>query len=159
MTDHKDLIERLEADMSRDEFYKAADKMCREAAAALREQQAEIERCHARLEIDREWRADSGLIAGGVLVEIPHEERASQIDGIECRDATISGLEEQLAGSQAEIERLRTPHLRSLIAHGYAPGSYMCFCGECGERHTADKRAWRCLKCAEARAALGKDGA
>ena len=31
----------------------------------------------------------------------------------------------------------------------YAPGSYWCFCGTCGRQHTADKRAWRCLECAE----------
>ncbi|MCA0846071.1 hypothetical protein [Salipiger thiooxidans] len=34
---------------------------------------------------------------------------------------------------------------------GYAPGSYFCFCGECGKQHVADKRARRCLECAEKR--------
>jgi len=36
-----------------------------------------------------------------------------------------------------------------LRAFGYAPGNYFCYCGSCGEQHTADKRASRCLTCAE----------
>lgn len=44
MTDHSDLIERLEADMTREEFYKVADKMCWEAASVLRAQQEKIDR-------------------------------------------------------------------------------------------------------------------
>ena len=32
---------------------------------------------------------------------------------------------------------------------GFAPGGYMSYCSDCGRAHTADKRAWRCLACAE----------
>jgi hypothetical protein len=44
--------------------------------------------------------------------------------------------------------------LERLISWGFAPGSYACFCSECGKPHVADKRAWRCLDCAERRADL-----
>lgn len=47
---------------------------------------------------------------------------------------------------EAKFEKLR--------AWGFASGSYHCFCSECGKTHTADKRAWRCLECAEARTDL-----
>jgi hypothetical protein len=42
----------------------------------------------------------------------------------------------------------------------YAPGNYSCLCRDCGKEHVADKRAQRCLECADKRidAALsGKD--
>ena len=45
-------------------------------------------------------------------------------------------------------------HYEKLRAWGFAQGSYFCFCGDCGKQHTADKRASRCLKCAETRADL-----
>lgn len=112
MTDHSDLIERLETPLvmsmfiSKNDLYQKQEQQREEAAAALREQQAEIERCHARLEIDHIWQAP---VDGGELVrvEIPYPDRKSEVDGIECRDATISGLEEQLADSQKEIEDLK----------------------------------------------------
>lgn len=47
----------------------------------------------------------------------------------------------------------------SLVQFGYAPGSYYCYCGECGRIHTADKRAFRCLTCAEVLAKVGPDSA
>lgn len=31
---------------------------------------------------------------------------------------------------------------------GYAPGRYLCKCHDCGEQHTADRRASQCLPCA-----------
>lgn len=40
-------------------------------------------------------------------------------------------------------------NLDPLKAWGFAPGSYMCICSECQQQHMADKRAWRCLSCAE----------
>lgn len=39
-------------------------------------------------------------------------------------------------------------HGRYLRNYGYASGSYVCTCCDCGKRHTADKRAWRCRACA-----------
>lgn len=44
------------------------------------------------------------------------------------------------------------PNYEVLRQWGFAQGSYWCYCSECGKQHTADKRAWRCLACAEGRA-------
>lgn len=44
--------------------------------------------------------------------------------------------------------------LEVLKAWGFAPGAYHGFCSDCGKTHTADKRAWRCLDCAEAKVNL-----
>lgn len=67
--------------------------------------QAEVARCHTRLEIDREFIAD---LDAGVTIErpVPMEARLSQPDGIECRDTTISELERQLSEARAEVARL-----------------------------------------------------
>lgn len=46
-----------------------------------------------------------------------------------------------------------------LKIQGYAPGYYMCRCSDCGETHTADKRAWRCEKCADAAARASEEAA
>jgi len=56
---------------------------------------AEVERCHARLEIDRHYVPNE---AGDDLIEksIPMAERAEIIDGTETRDATIREQDEQL---------------------------------------------------------------
>lgn len=72
---------------------------------------AEVRRCHARLEIDHAWRpardGETPERDGLVREPIPYERRASEPDGIECRDATIAMLQERLAWSQAENARLR----------------------------------------------------
>lgn len=51
---------------------------------------AEIERCHERLEIDHCWKMGLGDESadrfGFVRVDIPYEERFQLPDGIECRD-------------------------------------------------------------------------
>ena len=36
----------------------------------------------------------------------------------------------------------------ALRGAGYAPGRYYCICADCGQTHSADKRAVRCLPCA-----------
>lgn len=41
-----------------------------------------------------------------------------------------------------------------LRSWGFAPGSYWCFCADCGKAHTADKRARRCIDCAEVKAGI-----
>lgn len=38
---------------------------------------------------------------------------------------------------------------KHLKFYGYAPGGYLCRCGECGQQHEADKRAATCRSCAE----------
>lgn len=66
---------------------------------------------------------------------------------------------------QARPPAKRTEYIRAdtvsldferLRSQGYAPGLYLCFCGDCGKRHAADKRAWRCLECAEKRVDLSR---
>jgi len=37
---------------------------------------------------------------------------------------------------------------RDLVKFGWAPGSYICKCYTCGNSHWADKRASRCINCA-----------
>lgn len=46
----------------------------------------EIDRCHARLEIDHVWHATSG---GDIPVRVTYSDRVGMPDGIECRDETI----------------------------------------------------------------------
>jgi len=83
-------------------------KDCRRAAKVLQEKgsfftaqsiledaAAEIERCHARLEIDH------CFVMGAekeelVRKDIPYPERLNTPDAVECRDATISLLEDDL---------------------------------------------------------------
>lgn len=85
----------------------------------------EVARCHARLEIDHEYVSDAD---GNVTrQEIPHEDRANEPDGIECRDETIRLLERQLRAARAEkaeaeaammrkaLERIQ--RLSALVAH------------------------------------------
>lgn len=70
---------------------------------------------------------------------------------------TLRALLDERDAAEAEVERLReatAPGFELLREQGFAPGSYHCFCAECGKQHIADKRAWRCLECAETRAAL-----
>lgn len=52
----------------------------------------EIERCHARLEIDH-----VGVMRGDEIVRraVPYAERFDLPDGIDCRDATIDLLESE----------------------------------------------------------------
>lgn len=80
---------------------------------------AEIERCHTRLEIDREYEP-----VGETLVErsIPYADRVGTIDGIACRDATISALEERIKEQRAEIERLRLRSHRDVYKAGFDAG-------------------------------------
>ncbi|MGR3813791.1 MAG: hypothetical protein ACU0AU_06845 [Cognatishimia activa] len=53
----------------------------------------EIERCHARLEIDHEFE-----LVGADLVKraIPYADRKNTMDAVECRDMTITMLEGKL---------------------------------------------------------------
>lgn len=54
----------------------------------------EIDRCHARLEIDHVWHATSG---GDIPVRVPYSDRAGMPDGIECRDETIKIQDESIS--------------------------------------------------------------
>jgi hypothetical protein len=72
------------------------------ATAREAELRAEVERCHARLEIDHAFTAgpDDQLVQH----EIPMAERASMPDGIECRDDTIRLQDEQITRLRALLD-------------------------------------------------------
>lgn len=82
--------------------------------AATRETdlRAEVERCHARLEIDHAFTAgpDDQL----VRYEIPMAERASMPDGIECRDDTIKLQDEQIDRLRGLLDEARRLIIASL---------------------------------------------
>ena len=62
------------------------------ACRLYREARLEIERCHARLEIDHHFVMPSSGTAP-VRRETPWCDRASMPDAVECRDATIAEIE------------------------------------------------------------------
>ncbi|WP_182421995.1 hypothetical protein [Aureimonas sp. ME7] len=85
---------------------------CDDAASDLEAKDAEIASLQAKLR-EREERLEithhyvlSGNGEDLVRAEIPPEERDNEPDGIECRDATIKGLEATVASLQARIEAL-----------------------------------------------------
>jgi hypothetical protein len=49
--------------------------------------------------------------------------------------------------------------LKCLKWVGYAPGTYYVKCGECGVKHIADKRASRCIACADKAVCASLDAA
>lgn len=55
---------------------------------------AELARCHARLEIDHAYRLEGGEL---VRFEIPMDERGSFPDGIDGRDCTIAEMDRRIA--------------------------------------------------------------
>lgn len=61
----------------------------------------------------------------------------------------IAALRAEVDALEAKLVEAQAPDISALRNSGFAPGSYHCFCSECGKTHTADKRAWRCLECAE----------
>lgn len=67
------------------------------AEKSVAELKAEVDRCHARLEIDHQFLLSGDGGEDLVRVEVPIDQRANQIDGIEARDATIAELERQIA--------------------------------------------------------------
>jgi hypothetical protein len=83
-----------------------------ETIAELRE---EIDRCHARLEIDHVFTGGGKQEDGGFLrVEVPMGERKSLPDAVACRDDTIELQGEQIAelharceAAESDAERLR----------------------------------------------------
>ncbi len=111
-----DIIQQItEAIASIDENDPSAASVYREdladARAALMGNAAEIERCHARLEIDRLWhcRAIGGSDEAGNLSreEIPMSERGDFPDGITCRDETIKMLMESIKRHEARVAAFR----------------------------------------------------
>lgn len=72
------------------------------AADDKRQAEAEIARCHARLEIDHHFVMIDG--AGLERRETPIEERASRPDAVSARDETIKLLDKRIARFEAEAE-------------------------------------------------------
>lgn len=83
-----------------DEAAKLTADACTEAADRLTALEAEVRRCHARLEIDHHFILDGEDAEKLVRVEIPYEDRDWQVDGIEARDATIKELERQIEAAR-----------------------------------------------------------
>lgn len=106
MTDAKELVERLRNERPANML--SVLELHLRAASLILSQQEEIDRCHARLEIDHVF-----VAAGDDFKrrEVPMPERANMPDGITARDETIKLLDEQVASSQARIEQLE-PILR-----------------------------------------------
>lgn len=99
-----------------DNFGMEVSEAFHEAATLITAQAAEIARCHARLEIDHHFvlhpDRPTDTVDDLVRVEIPMAERSGEIDGIECRDATITELERQitaLVASNAEKDAALEP--------------------------------------------------
>ena len=69
---------------------------------------AEIDRCHARLEIDRVWHATTG---GDVPKRVSYAERNTIPDGIECRDETIKMQDERIKALEAKVAAARNAAL------------------------------------------------
>jgi chromosome segregation ATPase len=103
--DHADVLslmamlakDRQERDDARAEIARLRREVAAAEAAALEraeKAEAEVARCHARLEIDHEWRLVDGV---ETRVEIPIEDRAAAYDAVSCRDATIELLEDKIA--------------------------------------------------------------
>jgi hypothetical protein len=55
---------------------------------------------------------------------------------------------------EREKVEVRVPY--TLKDCGYAPGNYICKCSDCKKTHIADKRAWRCVSCADTMLKRGK---
>lgn len=73
------------------ESHAEMQSVSRTLAAEVRRLRAEVDRCHARLEID--------VVYVGLGMKpriVPMDERKSIPDGIDCRDGTIRLLEDEL---------------------------------------------------------------
>ncbi|MDT3378504.1 hypothetical protein RNI52_14330 [Labrys neptuniae] len=111
-----DLIERLELgvpscgmhDDNETELFDIddANNTMIEAAHALRAQDAEIARCHARLEIDYEYNVDVTKHEFA-RVAAPMENRLLREDGIARRDATVDKLKLHLNNALEISDRYR----------------------------------------------------
>jgi hypothetical protein len=104
------------------DYQKLCVLACSDADLAAKD--AEIARCHKRLEIDVYGKFDDqGEL---VAVPIPMEERTRFPDGISCRDETIKILEEQLADLRAQLAAAEK------IIDAYADHTFSCAISERG---------------------------
>lgn len=113
MTD--DLVERLRHADQHSVQRMNGSRIFGEAADAILKLQAEIARCHERLEIDHYFKIGDNDDSDLERVDIPMSERASFPDAVRARDATIGLIEEdnrdlrtRLEAAEAEVARMRT---------------------------------------------------
>jgi hypothetical protein len=101
-----------------------------ETIAGLRE---EVDRCHARLEIDHVFTGGGKQEDGGFLrVEVPMGERKSLPDAVACRDDTIELQGEQIAELRARCEAAESDP----CPHCEGSGRSACWnCDGTGRRH------------------------
>lgn len=83
------------------EMLRDALSLSQSLARELGEAKAEIERCHARLEIDHHFVFENGAAK---RVEVALGDRLDEPDGIECRDATIQILEQNCETLRSKAE-------------------------------------------------------
>ena len=77
------------------ELKQAASDRSDEDARLMTLAAAEIERCHARLEIDHCFEHRRGEMEARRL-EVPYDERLKFPDAVRCRDATIAHLKGEM---------------------------------------------------------------
>jgi hypothetical protein len=82
-----------------------------EAADAI----ASLQTLEERLEVTSEWHSVPGNPEQLVKVAIPPENRPSEIDGIECRDATIKIQDDRIASLHGALAAIK-----ALAAEAYA---------------------------------------
>lgn len=129
-----------------------------EVEATLSTANTEIARCHARLEIDHAFRAprdgEEPDEQGFVRFEIPIAERAWMPDAVECRDATISLLEDEITKLRAKAARARDAleEARAFIADGIESE------GEHEAEHSVEARRLVANLAAAIRAMKGEPG-
>lgn len=92
------------------------DKELEVLAETSGQQRVRVAELEARLEVDREWIS----IGDGELVlrEIPPEDRPTEMDAVDCRDATISILRDTVKIKNHRIAELESA-LRLLIDLGH----------------------------------------
>lgn len=117
--DHRRLIERLRAAYTAwnnppSDGLPGGAGVVLEAADELSRLRVERDRCHARLEIDHHF-----VMVGDDKLErreIPLEDRANEVDGIEARDCTIAIQDEQIARLRGREEEYRKALETALVA-------------------------------------------
>lgn len=84
----------------------------------IEELRAEVRRCHERLEIDRYFMIDKDS-ENLVRVDVPYAERdlTGHLDGIDCRNATIKGIDGVNDELRADLDKVLEafPQARELI--------------------------------------------
>lgn len=87
-----DKFGRIIEDLCSDRRFKEASILS-EVADKLHILEKEVQRCHARLEIDHQFEYNPET-KEFVRVEVPFEDRMDMIDAVECRDIEIKTLQE-----------------------------------------------------------------